>query len=200
MTAGRMTARITRRCLAFVVSMVAALGLLVAITPQPATAAPPGRLTRVSIPALGRAATLPVVNARVVGRSVQTPPGIRSVGWVTTSAKPSGYARGGNVALVTHRDTGGGGTGRRSVFFRVPHLTRGQAIYVIEGGYSYKYAVTGVRVMNKGQTPAGATTRTSGGRPTLTLTTCGGPLRRTPNGKPYWSKTVTVMARYVGGR
>lgn len=200
MTTQPITATTPRRIMASVVSMTAAVGLLVGVTPQSAVAAPPGRLTRMSVPALGKAAVLPVVNVRVAGRSVKTPPGIRSVGWVTTSAKPSGYQRGGNVALATHRDTGGGGTGKRSVFYRAPNLKRGQAIYVIEGGYSYKYVVTGVRVMNKGQMPAGATSRKSGGQPTLTLTTCGGPLRTKPNGKPYWSKTVTVMARYVGGR
>lgn len=200
MTARELTAAVTHRFMALAVSMTAAAGLLVGVTPPAATAAAPGRVTAVSIPALGRAAVLPVVNARVVGRSVRTPPGVRSVGWVTSSARPSGYQRGGNVALATHRDTGGGGTGQRSVFYRAPSLKRGQAIYVIEGGYSYRYVVTGVRVMNKGRMPAGATTRKAGGQATLTLTTCGGPLRRKPNGTPYWSKTVTVMARYVGGR
>lgn len=199
MSTHSVTTPTTPRLVALAVSMITAVGLLVGITPSPAAAAP-APITRVAIPALGRTAVLRVVNAPVVGGSIRTPPGIRSVGWVTTSARPSGYRRGGNVALVTHRDTGGGGTGQRSVFYRAPNLKRGQAIYLTQGGYSYRYRVTGVRVMNKGRMPARATNRRAGGQPTMTLTTCGGPLRRRPNGKPYWTKTVTVTARYVGGK
>ena len=148
--------------------------------------APPAALV---IPAIGVSTSVVAAGVDASG-GVAVPADIKLVGWYRFGARPGDPA--GSAVIVGHRDGRLTGTG---ALFDLGRLTVGDTVVVVDSDWQrHEFTVVGRQAFNKKAVPYAALFAT-GGRPRLTLISCGG---RFLKDRGSYEDNIVVTAVPVG--